>query len=41
MLTYLEKPTEDGAILKPTDSDDVFGTHGHYLKIATRVAEND
>ena len=41
MLTYLEKPTEDGAVLKPTDSDDVFKVHEHYLKIATRVAENN
>lgn len=41
MLTYLEKQTEEGALLSPSDSADVFKVHEHYLKIATRVAENN
>ena len=34
MLTYLEKPTDDGAILSPSSSSDVFKIHKHYLNIA-------
>ena len=33
MLTYLEKPTDDGAILSPSNSSDVFKIHKHYLKM--------
>ena len=41
MLTYLKKGGDDGAMLKPTDSADLFDVNEHYLEIATRVAGNN